>query len=336
MSKNHWSIMWKIYKKIFFLCMIFLINLHSSPDNKKAVITSCFGAGFFAEFRRILHGIMDITLNGTEGKEVQVDWSADFFPYRNNTGNGWDLFFDPVGYVENKRNISTVHLMHDQTCLNKWLLYDDFYCYRLRINQIINKYIKINKNILDEVDAYYAAYMKNVIRIGVHVRFSAAHGCEKPGALKLKDYFDEIDVLRKKIHKIGKKYVIYLATDSNYVIQEFKKRYKHVLYGDAIRSMYMEEVHLIADKPEYWLTHVEEFHEKKPGYKGGKDVLVDCLLLACCDYLIHTTSNVADFATFFNPQLQSILVPKTIAPHKKMGCAACDVPEKWYLYHDFN
>jgi hypothetical protein len=178
--------------------------------------------------------------------------------------------------------------------------------------------------------------MLNAICIGVHVRFATAHGAEKPGTVRLHDYFSEIDVLIKKLERMQRQYVIYLATDSNYVVEAFRKRYsRFLLYRDTIRSAYAEEVHLISERSDYWLAHVQEFHDKKPGYKGGKDVLLDCLILSRCDYLVHTTSNVSDFATFFNPTIQSIFIPKQIDPNKKRDCAACRVPDKWYDHEIF-
>ena len=39
------------------------------------------------------------------------------------------------------------------------------------------------------------------------------------------------------------------------------------------------------------------------GYRKGEDVLIDCLLLSRCNYLLKCTSAVGEFAMYFNPDL---------------------------------
>ena len=42
--------------------------------------------------------------------------------------------------------------------------------------------------------------------------------------------------------------------------------------------------------------------------KMGEDVLIEVLLLAHCDYLVHTLSNVSTAALYFNPSMNHILL----------------------------
>lgn len=272
-----------------------------------------------------------MSCNEPAGREIEVNWSEEFFPYKKGKSeNGWDLFFYPVGHVASRKSVNHSEIVHDQNCLNKWLKYNDFYQYRVQVNKLINRYIKVRQEIIDEVDDYYNSHMNNKVCIGAHVRFAGAHANEKPGSVSLDDYFDEIDALIKHLKQIKQKYRIYLATDSKYVVKKFQKKYKdRVLCIDAIRSDFNEEVHLIYDNSDYWLSHPQEFHEKKPGYKGGKDVLMDCLLLSKCHYFIHSTSNVSDFVTFFNPDIESLFLPKKIVA-KERTCLACNAQNKWH------
>ena len=41
-------------------------------------------------------------------------------------------------------------------------------------------------------------------------------------------------------------------------------------------------------------------------YTKGEDVLIDCLLLSKCDFLLKCTSAVGEYALYFNPQLRCI------------------------------
>ena len=195
------------------------------------------------------------------------------------------------------------------------------------MHKILTRYIRIKPAITEEANRYYASHMNGKPCIGVQVRFSVAHDDEKPAPLDIQDYFDVIDAL---IKTIGKHYVIYLATDSKYVVTKFQEKYKRkLLYIDAVRSRYKEEVHLMYENPNYWIGHPEKFLQMKPGYKGGKDVLIDCLLLSKCQYFVHTTSNVADFVTFFNPDITSIYLPKLPDAGNRL-CAACNCTDAWY------
>lgn len=315
------------FKKIIVLLLFFFTH-KTYTDTPKLTLRSRYGAGFFAELHTVVSYIVLVYFNEEKGREIDVQWTEEFFPYKNDKHeNGWNSFFHPIGYVQNTRAINYGELIHDQTCLNKWLSYDDFYPYRLSMHKMLKKYVKIRKEITDSVDQFYNQHMQDQIRIGVHVRYASAHASEKPGAVSLEDYFKEIHQLTKNLNK---KYVLYVATDSNYVIEQFKKKYNNLLYIDATRSNYNEEVHLIYDKPEYWLSHPQEFHKKKPGRKGGIDALMDCLLLSKCDYLIHSTSNVSDYATFFNPRIKSIFLPRNINPNKERACSTCKSKDKWY------
>lgn len=295
-------------------------------DNQILELHSQFG-GFFAELYKVIYNIILISFYEPAGDRIiDVKWTEEFFPYKDNkSGNGWDLFFYPIGNVKKNGNINNTSIIHDQNCLSKWYKYDEFYDYRLGINKLIDKYIKIKEEILNEVNDFYNYNMNNFECIGVHVRFATSHINEKPRLITLDEYFNEIDATIKTLQS---NYKIFLATDSEYVVRQFKKKYEKLLYTNAIRSNYMEEVHLIYDAYDYWISHSEEFHKKKPGYKGGKDVLMDCLLLSKCNVLIHSTSNVSDFATFFNPEIKSIFLPKDITINRQ--CSACSEKNKWY------
>lgn len=281
------------------------------------------GAGFFAEMTKVVSSIIHYENDGLTG--VYVDWTNEFFPYKDAPHeNGWDCYFDPIiiekqtGY-ENDTVVPVMatglHEIHDQKCSSQWLSYDQFLPYRTFVNQKINKYIHIKKNVTNKVDEFYNKNMQNHLCIGVQVRYAQAHVQEVPGGRHptLPSYCSEVDVLIQK--NLDKNIKIYLATDSNVVIDYFKKKYgKKLLYIDAYRASGQEDPGLIYENSNYWLSHPAEWHTKKAGYFGGLTTLMDCLLLARCDYLIHTTSNVSSFVCFFNPTIKSIYLPRN-APY---------------------
>jgi len=311
-----------VHKKLFLIAAILLVacsNLYG--ENKKQainlVVKTHLGAGFFAELTKVIAVLIH---HEDEMQKVWVDWTNEFFPYKDKPSeNGWDLYFDPIVAVDmplqnDAKDVACdhgYHEIHDQICSEHWLAYDLFFPYRQFVHEKIKKYICIKQPILDFVESFYQRYMKNSVCIGVHVRFAQGHYCEVPGGAlpELQDYFYELDVLLQK-HK-NENVIIYVATDSHQALKIFKERYPSILHIDAFRASGREDPHLIYENTDFWVTHPEEWHRRKPGFLGGVPVLYDCLLLSRCNYLIHTTSNVSSFVVFFNPLIKSIFVPKT-------------------------
>lgn len=290
-----------------------------SKEEKQAinlVIKTHLGAGFFAEFSKVMAVLIHYE---NELQKVWVDWTDEFFPYKDKPDeNGWDLYFDPISISDATLQSEATyiacnngyHEIHDQICSEHWLEYDAFLPYRQFLHEKIKKYINIKQHILDFVDSFYQKNMRHAVCLGVHVRFAQGHSCEVPGGAlpELQNYFNEVDALLQKHDHENVK--IYVATDSNQALEAFKKRYPNLLHIDAFRASGREDPHLIYENTDYWLTHPEEWHRRKPGFAGGVPVLYDCLLLARCDYLIHTTSNVSSFAAFFNPLIKSVYIPR--------------------------
>jgi hypothetical protein len=286
-------------------------------------VTTHLGAGFFAEFSKVLMGLIHYEQEGLAN--VYVDWTDEFFPYKDEPhGNGWDLYFEPIQVDKSAINPTepirkvgnpNTHEIHDQICSAPWLSYEDYLPYRMFVHQRIKQYIRIKPAVLEKVDAFYNEHLKNKICIGVHVRFANAHIAEVPGNRHptLEEYNVEVDaIIQKHPHTPLK---IYVASDSHFVINHFKARYGDKIAAiEAYRAPGVEDPGLIYGNANYWLAHPAEWHQSKPGYYGGLTTLMDCLLLARCHYLVHTTSNVSNFVVFFNPTITSVYLPRT-APY---------------------
>lgn len=285
----------------------------------KITVKSHLGAGYFAEFSKVLAAIREF--ESAPLKEMNVDWSQEFFPYKDDPyENGWNCFFEPIIFNREDNEVNPVqalnfhhdHFLHDQLCINHWMAYDEHLSYRESINRILNKYIKIKQPILNETANIYKGHLEGFYCIGVHVRWGAAHIGESPkGTPTIESYIAEVSNIMQ-ITQTPHPFKIYIATDSQEVIQAFEKHFSKDLlfYLSAPRSLHREESHLIYENAEYWLSHPSEFHQKKPGYLGGLTVLLDCLLLAKCNVFIHSTSNVSEFVSFYSPNIESIYLPK--------------------------
>ncbi|MCP4316808.1 MAG: hypothetical protein GY789_12545 [Hyphomicrobiales bacterium] len=101
------------------------------------------------------------------------------------------------------------------------------------------------------------------------------------------------------IHDDGHAYIdahgsckIFAASDQEQFIDRLKRR-----YGDRVLSY--EAIRTRGKRNPFEL-------EDGKGYRKGEDVLIDCLLLSKCDYLLKCTSAVGEFAMYFNPDLECI------------------------------
>lgn len=287
-------------------------------SSSQEIVKSHVGAGFFAELTKVISAIIEC--EQFDIKELDIDWSQEFFPYKDDPiENGWNLFFEPV-YLRNEDSSCRVnrtiqrnsHFLHDQLCINHWMEYHKHLPYRQSINEVLKKHLKIKATILEQFLDIYEQHLNGYYCIGVHVRWGAAHTAESPkGTPTLENYISEISNSIKQ-NQTSKPLKIFLATDSQEVIAKFKKHFPEQLlfYLPIPRSVGRKESHLIYENAAYWISHPSEFHQKKPGYLGGVGVLLDCLLLSKCDVFIHSSSNIAEFVSFFSPHIQSVYIPK--------------------------
>ena len=255
---------------------------------------------------------------------IIIDWTDEFFPYKNDAHeNGWDCFFEPIILTNKKTDqlsekvvvdsSAQFHEMHDQVCTAPWISYQQFLPYRQHIHDVINQYCRLKSNIKNEVEKKYVQLINGKMAIGVHARIARAHAWLVPGKRlpTLQDYFAEVDRLLKK-HK-NDDVVIFVASDSHAAIDSFKERYgERAVSIEAFRSAQDQDPCIMYTKGQYMKEHPDVWHQEKHGYFGGVTTLLDCLLLSRCDYMIHTTSNLAFFACYYNPMLKTIYLPKAV------------------------
>jgi hypothetical protein len=310
-----------IRTKQWFLAGLSILAVSNCSAHVDVIIQTHIGAGFFAEFGKVIRNLIFYEHDGI--RSVQVDWTNQFFPFKNDPNeNGWDLYFEPIVLNRDPFDMSEPgclvgnndsHELHDQLCLSIWLNYDDYLPHRVFVHEKIKQYIRIKQDIQDQVDSFYEQHLKGNVCIGVHVRYALCHTEEMPDRKhpSLEAYCAEVDNLLNKHAR--SKVKIFLASDSHFVINYFREHYgKSVCYIDAYRAQNTEDPGVIYENPNYWINHPAEWERHKPGYKGGEGTLKDCLLLSKCDYLIHTTSNFATYASYFNPYIKSIYLPRDI------------------------
>ena len=177
------------------------------------------------------------------------------------------------------------------------------------VQKIIEKYIKLKKNIIKKINDFEKNNFKDKKILGVHLRGGGIltgtyHPLnsdnvdeKKKQKIALKNgvpyelFFEEID----KYLNDNKDASIFLCSDSEDVILQCKKKYEDkIITYDSTR------------------TNVGEMHHdnslQNMKYKLGEDILVEAYLLSKTDYLIHGSSNVTNFVLCNNSKLENHFV----------------------------
>lgn len=208
---------------------------------------------------------------------------ADIFMYG-------ELDFD----LKNKFLIRNIH-SYDK--LKLWDVYETEPNHRKEVNEIIQKYVKIKKEILDKADTFFNKKVEDYKKIiGVHVRGTDKKTEHPFRQLDIQDYIEQI----KNILKDNEKCKIYVASDNNESIISLANEFGR----DKIIS--------------FPSVRMQNFHGATPICLSnqiskklhGEEALIETYLLSKCDYIIGTDSNLTAAASYFNPNSKLIYLDR--------------------------
>ncbi len=297
-------------------------------DEKVLVVTIDHSyAGFFAYVNYVVNQLIYARKHGYRavvnfGPQSGDGANAFYDPAHGE--NSWDYYFEPVDgltYDDVMRRIADPGdpLSGDDvvTLSNEELHYihirepDSVYVYphgcqyyeairgnawyeeqRRKAYPLVKAHIKVKPEILKKVDDFAAAHFAGEHVLGLHLR-----GTDKGSALSTahlmrivrpEEYFPFIDDYLAK-HGPCK---IFAASDQVQFIESLRARYaERLLSYDALRTAGYRNAFQLREGQ---------------NYRKGEDVLIDCLLLSRCDFLLKCTSAVGEFAMYFNPDLRCI------------------------------
>lgn len=169
-----------------------------------------------------------------------------------------------VGIAETARYLQESHPLYDASPR-------DLY------SQMLKKYIKLQPDVLDEINSFYRKYMKDKPVIAVHIRGSdkileVSHLYELN-----KQYSIEID----NYLMANPSAYIFLMTDSREILSEYKKLYGNIVIHTDCKRVSENNLGV----------HYQDYFDKK---RKGIEVIKDTWLAARCDYFIgNGHSNVS-------------------------------------------
>ncbi len=236
--------------------------------------------GFFSDFRATLSAVGELK---KQGHKCNIHWSNYLFQSEAKE-NIWEVFFHQIDEIDEGAEVLDIRgnpLPRE-------------YSTRTTIHDTIQKYVRVKKNIQEEVDSFIEKnFTKNTV--GVHLRLTDKAVChikygepETGTPVELELYKNHIEEYLNSNEDSS----VFLATDSKVGLNFMKSA-----FGDRVH--FIEDI-IRSDGDES--VHVDMGGN---GIQKAKDVLMDCLLLSRCNYVIKGISNVALCALFFNKDLKS-------------------------------
>ena len=265
------------------------------PDQFTLIIRNR-NSGFFSNFNLVLNNLY--WRLGRDGiRAAIVDWRATAdtaqFPYASEEQeNLWLRFFEPLPfeYFPAARRESNFYASSNITSRFAYAAYKLNWRWRRDYNRLYRRYIRIRPSVREGVDRIYRSTMAARYCVGVHYRHPA-HDSECLYPIPSPEVF--IERARRMLPKT-RPGAVFLATDLEPVVDAFR-----IAFGESLviqpgvrraRSASEKEVH----------------RQGAPGLELGEQVLIDCLLLARCDAMLHVASNIATAAGYINPRLKMV------------------------------
>lgn len=257
--------------------------------------------GFFSLFIQAIYGIDFAARNGIP---YHVDFGNMRYCYsdrRQGDPNWWNYYFRQPIPQRPAHLPAVVNRFHELYPIPIW----DRSHFR-RMNAHVQRLV-----FEDDVVKHIDAARKKVVdlnALGVHVRRTDHPDSILP--VEVGDYYRVIDKL------IDRHNMLFLSTDDDRVVQDFRKRYgAKVHVNDVKRSSDTQAVH--------------RNFEHDDRLRLGLDVLTDCLCLASCKKLVLTFSNVSYASLLFNPGVPYILLEKPRTTWRRYKTLIVYFLDKW-------
>lgn len=210
------------------------------------------------------------------------------------TFNSWEYYFDQISnYSLNEVYKTGRYIFSSQFFLKNMELELDKLKKDPLIKNVIKKYIKIKKKYIKEVNHKVKKKFKKKI-LGVLIR-GTTQKIATNHQLPIEPF--KLNPLIDKILKKEKCDKIFLVTEDLDYFETIKNYFKNkIIFNNSFRY-----------KVNFYNNHSKIFDlypRKLHRYKLGKEILIDTLMLANCDVLLYTDSNVSRAAIFFSKKKQ--------------------------------
>ena len=268
---------------------------------KNVRITALGTEGLFANYLQVLQVLHRMRPDG----KVKVDWTLTGdepgFRYGQIGEDVWSHLFSLRRPAPQGRCWEPHHLL-DLTLWRAgkdYLRGDALQQQRHEYNKVINDWIEVtNPRVLGETERYYEQFMRGHFCVGVHRRVVNGGTTFLQASRKMPTTQEVIERTREEIRASGDvSAVVYLATDDRDAVELFREA-----FGD--RLVVREEVQRTTSNEVE--VHFQDWD--KLSLADAEDPLIDAMLLAKCDVMLHVSSSVSTAVSFMNPNLRLVHV----------------------------
>ena len=168
------------------------------------------------------------------------------------------------------------------------------------VHGLMKKFVRLKPALRAKVDDFHQAHFGSQRVLGVHYRgIEKTQGAFKDGVVLRRTPGLKQAFLREMGRRIGAEpgLRVFVATDSVQFLEEAKDA-----FGEAV---FCREARRLESNDEAVGLHFSA-EARTHGPMLAEEVLLDALLLARTDFLIHGVSNVSNAALFLNPRLRHL------------------------------
>ena len=228
---------------------------------------------------------------------MRVDWRLDApattFTYGQPAdGNLWEHFFEPLSFpaAPPLERITQEYADYGMTGMRAYRMYKRGGRWRHDYGRAYHEHIRVRPAILDRVEEIWRSGMAGRFCVGVHIRHrDHSHECPRP--IPEPDEFVE---RATRFASRGDRAVVFLATDAPRAVEPFETAFGERL----VIQQNVERERVSRGQPQVGM--------RDPRVELGEQVLVDALLLARCNVVLHTVSNIATAAGYMNPAMRMV------------------------------
>jgi hypothetical protein len=258
-------------------------------------VVTAWNGGFFSHVNRVVNHLHHSL--GRDGcVAVRVDWRVaehtPLFVYGTvQDGELWQRFFEPLVFPDAPAEERTSWEYADlsMTGLHAYRMYKRGSGWRMAYGRAYAEHIRVREELRNRVQELWREGGIGGSSIGVHYRHPE-HSHECPREMPSMDTF--IDRTRRLLAR-SKGASVVLATDVREAVERF---------GDAFGERLLVQPD-VARAP---VGETQYDWGLPPCVALGEQALIDVLLLARCDVLLHATSNIATAVGYMNPRLRMI------------------------------
>jgi len=297
--------------KITLLFFLLTVSIHLQSNNHPAKKLVIGYPPLFGMFAALCGTINVLASCEQQGKIPVIYWGpgdATNAPYYQQEGyngstNAWEYYFEPVSeekYVQGDPITYCMYVSGDNLLpaalsdVPSW----DHRAFRKKVKPYVDRYLQVKPDLMKKIDAFYDVQIKGKPTIALHLR-----GTDKIKELQPVSAEDMCSIANEYAEKLSG-CQFFVCTDELSLLN----RARELLHGKVITY---NSYRSIDGKP----LHLNHSHGQSPA-KIGEDIIIEVLLMSRCDLLVHTWSNVALGAMYFNATLDTVLVlpPRTLMP----------------------